>query len=326
MQGLDHELHQFRVSSAPFAASGQLDAFLDVWGRKILRMDIDPLDGHPLQIDAMLRSLPDFAMASGPRSPMWFRRPRELVDHDDLLLVVIAQGAGMLELSGRVTMVGEGEAVLAPCGRPADFAMPVPTRMISYRFSRDLLRPRVRHLDDLVAHPFARDNQVLRLLVGYSRVLNDQSALATAELRRAVSVHMHDLAALLLGATPEPSSSGGFQAARLKAVKDEILLRITQSDLSVDEIAGSQQISERYLRKLFASSGTTFTDFVREARLDRAHRVLTNPAQAQRPINAIAYESGFGDLSYFNRSFRQRYGMTPSDAREQARRENGARR
>ena len=274
----------------------------------------------------MLRSLPDFAMASGPRSPMWFRRPRELVDHDDLLLVVIAQGAGMLELSGRVTMVGEGEAVLAPCGRPADFAMPVPTRMISYRFSRDLLRPRVRHLDDLVARPFARDNQLLRLLVGYSRVLNDQSALATADLRRAVSVHMHDLAALLLGATPEPSSSGGFQAARLKAVKDEILLRITQSDLSVDEIAGSQQISERYMRKLFASSGTTFTDFVREARLDRAHRMLTDPAQAQRPINAIAYESGFSDLSYFNRIFRQRYQMTPSDAREQARQENGARR
>ena len=58
---------------------------------------------------------------------------------------------------------------------------------------------------------------------------------------------------------------------------------------------------------------------MREARLDRAHRILTDPAQMQRPINAIAYENGFGDLSYFNRTFRQRYGMTPSEARELAR-------
>jgi AraC-like DNA-binding protein len=32
-------------------------------------------------------------------------------------------------------------------------------------------------------------------------------------------------------------------------------------------------------------------------------------------------EVGFGDLSYFNRSFRRRFGMTPSDARQHARRD-----
>ena len=73
------------------------------------------------------------------------------------------------------------------------------------------------------------------------------------------------------------------------------------------------------MRKLFAGEGTTFTDFVREARLARARRMLTDPHQSNRPIHVIAYESGFGDLSYFNRAFRQRYGMTPSDARELAR-------
>jgi AraC-like DNA-binding protein len=34
----------------------------------------------------------------------------------------------------------------------------------------------------------------------------------------------------------------------------------------------------------------------------------------------VAYEAGFGDLSYFNRTFRRRYGATPSDVREAARR------
>jgi len=32
-------------------------------------------------------------------------------------------------------------------------------------------------------------------------------------------------------------------------------------------------------------------------------------------VSAIAYQVGFGDLSYFNRCFRQRYGVTSRRAR-----------
>jgi AraC-like DNA-binding protein len=33
-------------------------------------------------------------------------------------------------------------------------------------------------------------------------------------------------------------------------------------------------------------------------------------------ISAIAQDAGFGDLSYFNRSFRKRFGITPSEWRD----------
>jgi methylphosphotriester-DNA--protein-cysteine methyltransferase len=36
-------------------------------------------------------------------------------------------------------------------------------------------------------------------------------------------------------------------------------------------------------------------------------------------IGAIAYDCGFGDLSYFYRVFRQRYGVSASDVRAMAR-------
>ncbi|OAF11571.1 AraC family transcriptional regulator [Bradyrhizobium neotropicale] len=318
----DNELIQIRVSSAPYAQSGQLDAFLEAYGRKMFRMEIEPLGSHPLQLDAMLRSLPNFAMASGPRSPMRVWRSAELIDNDDLLLITIARGAGELNQHGRAATIGDGEAVLTANGAPINFAIPVPSRTMTYRFSRDLLRAHIPNLDDRVARPIARDSQALRLLVGYSGVLNDQSALATVELRRAVSTHVHELAALLLGGKAEAHLVGGFRAARLKALKDDILQRIAQCSLSVDEIARSQQISERYIRRLFADDGTTFTDFVREARLARAWQMLTDPRHPHRPIHVIAFESGFGDLSYFNRVFRQRYRMTPSDARELARQQS----
>ena len=44
-----------------------------------------------------------------------------------------------------------------------------------------------------------------------------------------------------------------------------------------------------------------------------------DPHADARTIGAIAYDSGFGDLSYFNHAFRRRYGATPSDIRAAAR-------
>jgi AraC-like DNA-binding protein len=35
-------------------------------------------------------------------------------------------------------------------------------------------------------------------------------------------------------------------------------------------------------------------------------------------VSSIALDAGFGDISYFNRAFRRRYGATPSDVRAQA--------
>jgi AraC-like DNA-binding protein len=36
---------------------------------------------------------------------------------------------------------------------------------------------------------------------------------------------------------------------------------------------------------------------------------------AERSIGALAFEAGFGDLSYFHRIFRRRFGTSPSDVR-----------
>jgi AraC-like DNA-binding protein len=39
--------------------------------------------------------------------------------------------------------------------------------------------------------------------------------------------------------------------------------------------------------------------------------------------SAVALAAGFGDLSHFNRSFRRRYGATPSDVRAAGRGQEG---
>jgi AraC-like DNA-binding protein len=50
----------------------------------------------------------------------------------------------------------------------------------------------------------------------------------------------------------------------------------------------------------------------------RIYRLLRDQRCANRSITSIAYDACFGDLSYFNRTFRRHYGATPSDIRNTA--------
>ena len=316
----DDEMKTLRVSTEAFHNDGGLDAFREIFGREILGIEIDPLDGHPLAIDLTLRSLPGFAMASGTLSPMRNRHTPALLDNDDVVLVVMQSGVGEVSQYGRVAMVNEGEAVLTANGAEATFAGLTATRVINLRLSRSLLAPHVADIDALIARPIPKDNRVLKLMVGYANMLNDQEELASVELRRMVATHMHNLAALLLGGDGGLGlHERGLRAARLRSIKEHIRERLGHHDLTLADVARNQQISESYIRQLLAENGTTFTDLVLAGRLTRAHHMLVDLRFGDRSISAVAYEAGFGDLSYFNRTFRRRYGATPSDVRHGAR-------
>jgi AraC-like DNA-binding protein len=45
--------------------------------------------------------------------------------------------------------------------------------------------------------------------------------------------------------------------------------------------------------------------------------ILHNVVRAHQSIGAIAYASGFGDLSHFNHTFRRRYAATPTEVRRE---------
>jgi AraC-like DNA-binding protein len=100
---------------------------------------------------------------------------------------------------------------------------------------------------------------------------------------------------------------------------DGIMQNLGSSELSIGAVAARHRITPRYVRMLFERAGTSFSEFVLGNRLARAHRMLCDPRQAGRTISAIAYECGFGDLSYFGRTFRRQFGATPSDVRNETR-------
>jgi len=136
---------------------------------------------------------------------------------------------------------------------------------------------------------------------------------------------MHDLAALAVGATRDAAAiarSRGVRAARLQAIKADVVKNLGQRTLSASTIAIRHGVTPRYVSMLFESEPESFSEYVLRQRIVRAHRMLTDPRFDAWTVSSIAYDVGFGDVSYFNRVFRRLYGATPSDVREAARREN----
>jgi AraC-like DNA-binding protein len=240
--------------------------------------------------------------------------------NDNLRLVMLQQAASSAPADhlGRELTVEPGSGVvLSNCDLNAISFTGHRSRMISINLTRKTLRPLLRDFDGVLAHTIPK-SAPLSLLSSYIEALVREPAPPTPELGQLAVAHIYDLAALAMGATRdavEIAKNRGLAAARLREIKTDIAANLSRDHLSVVDIALRQRVTTRYVQLLFENEGTTFTEYVRNARLNRAHRMLMDPRLADRTISAIAFEAGFSDLSYFNKAFRRRFGGTPSDVR-----------
>ena len=198
------------------------------------------------------------------------------------------------------------------------------THHLCLKLNRNALAAMVPGLEDAFMRLVPRESEALRLLKSYVRILEDDLPLATPELRRTVVTHVYDLVAMTLGATrdaAEIANGRGVRAARLRAIKADVSARPGDPDLNIGAVAARHGVTPRHVQRLFEGEGTTFSQFLLNQRLARAHRMLNDTRFAARTIGTIAFEAGFGDLSHFNRAFRRRFGEAPSEARAAARRD-----
>jgi acetamidase/formamidase/AraC-like DNA-binding protein len=118
---------------------------------------------------------------------------------------------------------------------------------------------------------------------------------------------------------PATTDAGGTatQAAILHRLCQTIERKLGDPDLTPARVAELEGISERYMQKLFEGSGSSFTHYLRERRLQRTSAELSNPAEAHHSISEIAYRNGFNDSAHFSRAFRHRFGLSPREFRQQ---------
>jgi AraC-like DNA-binding protein len=313
----------FRLATSSLPARERLSQWREMYGRKFLRLEHEPLSDLSFDVDLTMRRLPDFGIASVRISPLRVGRTRELIsDGNDGLTFQLSSTAGLARQLGREIEVEAGQAVAMSNADVGTFDFPSASRVLALSLSRGRLAALVRNLEDTLVRAVPNDNQAVALLKGYIGAVDDLAANATPELAELVVAHLYDLAALALGAVGDAAAMArgrSVRAARLVAAKAFVRRHLHHSDLRADSVAAHLGVTPRYVHMLFEPDGRSFLEYVLAERLARAYRVLMG--DATRSVSAVAFATGFGDLSHFNRTFRRQFGCTPTELRADARRD-----
>ena len=318
VRGYDPMMHPpMRFSSHDLPVRERTDAWRELYGRSVLDVALETVGDTPFDCTFTAQVLGPIAFVRGATSGAIFTKTPDLAVGDDLLLIVHGGTHGAVEQCRREARLRPGDAALLHSGEVGRSVHPDGVAFLNLRLPRLALADRVPHLLDRLARAIPAVDPALALLRDYVALL-EYTAPAAPALVAAAADHVCDLAALALGGPAGEPVRHAAGAARLALAMADLRRLAWQPRLSIGVLAARQGISPVYLRKLFAAQGTSFARAVLAARLERAHDQLRDPRGHGQTIGAIAFDCGFGDLSYFNRSFRARYGLTPSDLREAA--------
>ncbi len=81
-------------------------------------------------------------------------------------------------------------------------------------------------------------------------------------------------------------------------------------DISIQDIADKLNISRHHLCRVFKeTTANTLLNYITEVRMNKAKELL---AEGKLTVNDIAKEIGFNNTTYFNKKFKQNFGITPT--------------
>jgi len=123
----------------------------------------------------------------------------------------------------------------------------------------------------------------------------------------------HDYA--LLSATSAAALADDSNMERTNRAVDYIFAHYGR-ELCLEEVADHLNMKPTYFSRVFKqSTGRSFVEFVNRLRISKSCELL---ADGHTPVTDVCFESGFNNISNFNRRFQQLKGMTPSDYRRLA--------
>lgn len=109
-----------------------------------------------------------------------------------------------------------------------------------------------------------------------------------------------------------------LELARLRTLMEHGVF--LEPSLSIGSLATKMNVPEHRLRRLINNhlGHRNFASFINDQRIEEAKRRLGDGNLAREQITGLAFDLGFASLAPFNRAFRDRVGMSPSEYRTKA--------
>jgi AraC-like DNA-binding protein len=284
------------------------------------RVDIQPGAGDSIDCKLQVSLLGDITMAVASGSSAEISRTRETLKdgYDGLSLVIATSGRILLRHEEQSIELSESQMGLG------DMSVLCGTRMSSdceakaIRIPRSLLLTICPRAEDRLGLVLGSQAPIRDAIARYHALAASVGPHTDVVGQHLMAQHMVDLVGLLLGTDSdrtELANDRGRSAARLDLMRADVMANLSRADLTIYSVARNAGLSPRNAQRTFERTGTTFTEFLLEQRLLLVRRLLLDPLNRWRKVSDLAHSAGFPDVSYFNRVFRRRFGVTPSDMR-----------
>lgn len=289
----------------------QIAEWRERYARQLLSIDFKPVADAPFRVSFAPIAEGIRVLRSSFSAGTTFRDTELLRDGDERLSLIVSHSPVMdVAVGGEALRVGKGEATLMPHWAVASVGSESGFVATSFTIPRSELARRTNPEKGVLTR-VARNSPALRLLRAYCESIRTGPLLQSREMQEVTQRHIYDLTALAISGASLESGERAVGAARLANAEAYIAEHFRDPALNLAAVAKAQEISPRYLQKLFETAGISFTARINELRLELARNLLTDRSAPPRRISDIALLSGFSDVSHFNRLFRARFGDTP---------------
>jgi AraC-like DNA-binding protein len=288
--------------------------------RSFCRLDAEPAGDDCIDCRVDFALMHSLTLATPTGSSARFARTRELLTDgcDDFVLISASQGPVHVTQGEQAIDLAAAQACLIEMNVAAAVVLNNTGRYTTTRMPRHSLLQVAPNAETKLSQPLGENPALMTMIERYFALCNDVAQDLDEVGQQTAAQHLIDLVGLLIGSRADQRElveRRGYSRARIELLKSAALKNLERSNLTIDMVAQANGLSARQAQRLFAQSGVTFTEFVLEQRLFLAHSLLIDARNRHRKVSDIAYAVGFNDLSYFNRAFRTRFGITPSDTR-----------
>jgi AraC-like DNA-binding protein len=229
------------------------------------------------------------------------------------------EGTGLLIQDNREALLEPGDLAIYDTNRPYTLAFEEQARMMVVMFPCDALTLPTDYVGQLAAVRMAGGTGLSGIVGQFIRQLSENLDVLGGPSGSRLATNALDLVSTMLHAemdiTPDRMKPQALLAA---SIREYIEANLSDPLLSPASIAAAHFISTRHLHNVFHESGTTVASWIRSQRLEGARRDLRDPLHAGKSVSTVAARWGFLDAAHFSRTFRDAFGLSPTDWRRQA--------
>ncbi|MEU8798656.1 helix-turn-helix domain-containing protein [Spirillospora sp. NPDC048819] len=226
----------------------------------------------------------------------------------------------LLPLHGEMLVLRDcGQARLRP-GTGGLLSPAAPLRVVQHRPARALVMTIPAHEVDGRLRPASPLATGLDLSAGLGRVVADMVRAVGAETLSepqfdAACDRITELLCIVVAGEDRPPAPGHL--AEVEAVvRRYVRAHVTDPGLTGAGMAQDLGWSLRQIQLALQRAGTTPRELIREERLRLVRDRLRNPLYRNVTITDLAHATGFSSASALSHAFRQRFGVTPRDLRQ----------